>query len=99
MDSQDTVLIASVTPYFLEKEVSWFAEHLQEVLEAQKSQSFFQDNVAFLETNKQQDFMGLLRKLDEMGYEKVFTVSDPGEFSQQGGVIDVFPINVNQAVR
>ena len=34
-----------------------------------------------------------------MGYERVFKVSDPGEFSQRGGIIDVFPINAYQAVQ
>ena len=46
-----------------------------------------------------QHVSALLKKLDEMGYEKVFTVSDPGEFSQRGGIIDIFPINEKQAVR
>ena len=34
-----------------------------------------------------------------MGYEKVLRVSEPGEFSQRGGIVDVFPINSNQAIR
>ncbi len=34
-----------------------------------------------------------------MGYERVFKVSDPGEFSRHGGIIDVFPINIKNAVR
>jgi len=37
--------------------------------------------------------------LDEMGYERVWQVSEPGEFSQRGGIVDVFPINSNQAIR
>lgn len=41
----------------------------------------------------------LLRKLDDMGYEKVFSVSDPGEFAQKGGVIEIFPINCMEAAR
>ncbi|MBU0476564.1 DEAD/DEAH box helicase, partial [Patescibacteria group bacterium] len=40
-----------------------------------------------------------LRKLDEMGYEKVYKISDPGEFSQRGGIVDVFPVNLNYALR
>ena len=44
-------------------------------------------------------FSQFLRKLDEMGYEKVFKVAEPGEFSQRGGIIDVFPINMMNAVR
>ncbi len=44
-------------------------------------------------------FLDFLRKLDEMGYERVFKVSDPGEFSQRGGIVDVFPINALQVAR
>jgi transcription-repair coupling factor (superfamily II helicase) len=34
-----------------------------------------------------------------MGYEKVWQVSQIGEFSQRGGIVDVFPINLNFAIR
>jgi transcription-repair coupling factor (superfamily II helicase) len=34
-----------------------------------------------------------------MGYERVFKVTDPGEFAQHGGIIDIFPINSINAVR
>jgi len=73
-------------------------------------QNFFEDNIIFLEKPARNaahsaaggdhiNFSQFLRKLDEMGYERVFKVSDPGEFSQRGGIVDVFPINAMQAVR
>lgn len=103
MDLKDNnlekILIASITPYFLEKEFFWFEENLEQILEAKKSQTFFQDNIIFLEKYQNYNFSQILRKLDEMGYEKVFKVDSPGEFSQRGGVLDVFPINFNQAIR
>jgi transcription-repair coupling factor (superfamily II helicase) len=99
MDSLRQLLIASITPYFLEKEGFWFQEHLQELLDATKTQAFYQDNIIFLQKDHSINFSNFLRKLDEMGYEKVFKVSDPGEFSQRGGIIDVFPINFKNAVR
>lgn len=92
-------LIVAITPYFLEKQVFWFCENLQEILNSAKTQQFFQDNTVFLETGKSRDLMQLLRKLDEMGYEKVFKISDPGEFSQKGGIIEIFPINTLNALR
>lgn len=98
-DSIHQLLIPSVTPYFLEKEAFWFQENLEEVLQAQKTQSFFQDNLIFLKRGQSYTVYELLRKLDEMGYEKVFSVKDPGEFSQRGGTIDIFPIQMTQAVR
>ncbi|MEK7658425.1 MAG: DEAD/DEAH box helicase [Patescibacteria group bacterium] len=93
------VLIVSITPYFLEKEGVWFTENLEKILEAKKMQSFFEDNILFIEKNQSYNFSQVLRKLDEMGYERVFKVSDPGEFSQRGGIIEVFPINTLHSVR
>lgn len=98
-DSIHQLLIPSITPYFLEKEAFWFQKNLEEVLQATKTQSFFQDNVIFLKKGQNYTVYELLRKLDEMGYEKVFSIQDPGEFSQRGGVIDIFPIQMTQAVR
>lgn len=99
MDSLSQLLIVGITPYFLEKEGIWFTENLQQILDSRHSQSFFEDNVIFLEKDHSYQFSQFLRKLDEMGYERVFKVSEPGEFSQRGGIVDVFPINTTNAVR
>ena len=93
------LLVVSITPYFLEKEVFWFQENLEEILKSSKTQQFFQDNTVFLKTGLTYNISALLRKLDELGYERVFSVQDPGEFSQRGGVIDIFPINMLRAVQ
>jgi len=95
----DKVLIVGLTPYFLEKGNFWFEKNLNKILEARKTQSFFQENTIFLEKNQIYNFSQFLRKLDEMGYEKVYQVREIGEFAQRGGVVDVFPINLNQAIR
>jgi len=95
----DRVLIVSITPYFLERGNVWFEENLNKILEARKTQSFFEDNILYLEKNHSSNFSQFLRKLDEMGYEKVLQVSEPGEFSQRGGIVDVFPVNLIYAAR
>ncbi len=99
MINLQSLLIVSIIPYFLEKESFWFEQHLNKILEARKTQSFFEDNLIFLEQNRNYNFSQFLRKLDEMGYEKVLKIEELGEFSQRGGVIDVFPINSNCAIR
>jgi len=93
------VLIVSLTPYFLERENFWFQQNINKILEIRKTQSFWQDNTLFLEKDKVFNFSQFLRNLDELGYERVWQVSEPGEFSQRGGIVDVFPINSNQAIR
>ncbi len=97
--SLKNTLIVSITPYFLEKRLSWFTENLSQILKAQKTQTFWQDNTLFLETGQKINISEVLKKLDEMGYEKVFKVREQGEFAQLGGVIDIFPINAQSAVR
>jgi len=93
------VLIVSIIPYFLERENFWFEKNLEKILEARKTQSFFEDNILFFEKNQIFNFSQFLRKLDEMGYEKVLKVQEPGEFSRRGGIIDIFPINLNFGLR
>jgi len=93
------LLIVGIAPYFLDKGFLWYEENLQKILQARRTQSFFQDNTLLLEKNQILGLSAVLRKLDEMGYEKVFKVSDPGEFSKRGGIVDVFPINSERAAR
>jgi len=95
----DGILIAGITPYFLEKENFWFEENLNKILKTRKTQAFFEDNTIYIEKNRKNNISEMLRKLDEIGYEKVMGVSEPGEFSQRGGIIDIFPINLNYAIR
>ena len=97
--SIDKVLICSITPYFLERGNFWFQQNLNKILEARRTQSFFEDNTLYLGKSQNYNFSQFLRRLDEMGYEKVYQVSEPGEFSQRGGIIDVFPVNLNYAFR
>jgi len=93
------ILIVGVIPYFLERGNLWFEKNLEKILGARKTQTFFEDNTLFLVKNQSYNFSQFLRRLDEMGYEKVYKVSEPGEFSQRGGIIDLFPINLNCAIR
>lgn len=72
------ILITSITPYFLNKPNFWFRDNLKEVLNAIKTQSFWQDNTLFLEEGQNVSLSEVLRKIDEMGYEKVFRVSEQG---------------------
>ena len=95
----DRILIAGLTPYFLEKPAFWFEKNLTKILQARKTQSFFKTDTLFLEKNQSYNFSQFSRKLDEMGYEKVVRITEPGEFSRHGGIIEVFPINLNYAVR
>ncbi|MBU1014934.1 DEAD/DEAH box helicase [Patescibacteria group bacterium] len=95
----DRILLAGITPYFLEKGGVWFEENLSKLITARKTQPFFQENTLLLEVGTQEGLSPILRKLDELGYEKVFRAGQPGEFSHIGGIIEVFPIHGGSALR
>jgi len=95
----NNILVVAITPYFLEKGLVWFDENLPQILRAAKTQPFWQDNVLFLEQGQKISLSEILKKIDEMGYEKVFKVSEPGEFSHLGGLLEIFPINSAFALR
>lgn len=97
--SLSDVMLCGLTPYFLEKPDFWFEENNAGVLKAAETQSFFKDNVFLCQKNHEYNFSQFLRRLDEMGYEKVISVSESGEFSRHGGILDIFPINTRYAVR
>ncbi|MBD3208114.1 MAG: DEAD/DEAH box helicase [Candidatus Nealsonbacteria bacterium] len=97
--SLSQALIAGVTPYFLKRGAFWFEENREKLLQARRTRSFFQKNILSVEQNQKHNFSHFLRRLDEMGYEKVYQVSEMGEFAQRGGVVDVFPVNLNKALR
>jgi len=95
----DRILIAGIHPYFLEKGGLWFEENEQKILNARKTQRFFEENLAFIEKDQQYSLSEFLRKLDELGYERMLEIENMGEFSQRGGIVDVFPVNTEHAIR
>jgi len=95
----ESVLIAGITPYFLDKGCVWFEQNKQKLLSARKFQSFFDDNIIFAEKGQEINFYEFLRKIDELGYEKTQRAEEMGEFSSQGGIVEIFPINMKEAVR
>lgn len=95
----EQVLIVAITPYFVEKGRVWFEENLEKILQARTTQPFFREHTLLLEQGQQLSLTELLRRLDELGYEKVFEVRDPGEFAHQGGFVEVFPLNLAHAMR
>lgn len=98
-ENDKSILIASVTPQLLGKPRFWFDENSEKLIEAAKTQPWWQDNILYLTEGQFTSVSEVLRKLDEMGYEKSQTISEPGEFSLRGGIIDAFPVNSEVAIR
>ena len=99
MSRLQNALIVSVIPYFLKRDSFWFEKNLKKILRTSKFQSFWQDNVLFLEKDREFSLSHFLRRLDEMGYEKVLEIELPGEWAHRGNIVDVFPINSKWGMR
>ena len=52
-----------------------------------------------LERDQELKLSELLRKLDELGYERVEKVEELGEFSCIGNLVEIFPVNLPSLVR
>lgn len=92
-EAKNEILIAGLTPYFLEKPLFWFQENLTKIKLSAKTQSWWRNQTLFLEKDQKISLSRFLRRMDELGYEKVQKNSLPGEFSRLGGTIEIFPIN------
>lgn len=92
-------MVAAIIPYFLERDSFWYEQNHEKIKKSVQNQIWWRENVLFLEKDLEMNLYHLLRKLVEMGYDKTQTVGAPGEFSQRGGVVDIFPINWQNAWR
>lgn len=93
------ILIAGLTPYFLERGVLWFQENFTKIKKAAQTQVWWKTNTLFLEKDLVINLFALLRQLTELGYAKVQTLGAPGEFAHRGGIVEVFPVNADHAWR
>ena len=63
------------------------------------SKDLFVDNTLEFSIGLRINLSLTLQKFIEMGYERVDTVGVKGQFAVRGGIIDIFPVNSEQAVR
>lgn len=59
---------------------------------------FRQHRLTF-EVGASYDLATVVRQLVSMGYERAAMVGRPGEFSVRGGIVDVYPLTVEQPIR
>ncbi|MFN7088200.1 MAG: CarD family transcriptional regulator, partial [Candidatus Paceibacteria bacterium] len=87
------ILIAAITPYFLEKGADWFLKNFEKIKIASRKNPFWSKHTLFLKEGAKIKISRLRRCLLEFGYDGIDSVSSPGEFSFKGGFLNIFPIN------
>ena len=68
---------------------------LKAAFEKFPQKDFFEENSLELKTDEEADTKQLAQKLIKMGYKKVVTVSDIGEFSIRGDTADIYSLSQN----
>ncbi|MBI1754906.1 hypothetical protein HYR65_01325, partial [Candidatus Azambacteria bacterium] len=99
MNNHKETLIAAFTPSFAERDVLWFSENEEKIRQLAATDPFWTRHTLFIEEGLHMQLSELLRKLDEFHYEKTQAVAKEGEFSVLGGMLTVFPINLDHPVR
>ena len=97
--SIDRILIIGLTPLILEKGLVWFEKNQRRIEESLQHPSFWQKSTFLIKDGQKIMLSELLRKFSDFGYEKYQKVELPGEFSQIGGTVTIFPINTPVAFR
>jgi len=59
----------------------------------------FAESIIELEVGNRIDLLSMQKKLIAMGYERVAVVENKGQFAVRGGIIDIFSVDYNMAVR
>jgi len=68
---------------------------LQKILLPESFSSYF----TTFSLRQQIDLEAVAKQLTEMGYERLATCSDKGEFAIRGGILDLFPVDATEPVR
>ncbi len=63
------------------------------------SKELFRDSITEVSKGAEVSFTDLLKRLDKAGFNKAEFVSQEGEFSVRGGIVDVFAENLQSPVR
>lgn len=87
------LLISSLDPSLLQRDVFWFEEHAEKIIHAAKTDQFWRHNALIVNTHQKITLSDLLLRIDELGYEKKYSVFYPGTYAHRGGIIEIFPIN------
>src|SRR5690554_1324092 len=59
----------------------------------------FQENIITISNSDIIQFTNLIKKIVYLGYKRVSVVEDQGEFTQRGGIIDIFPFTSDHPYR
>ena len=72
---------------------------IQSIREKMQKFDNFSKRITYVEKNRQYIFEEFIKKLFELGYDRVTNVENINEFSIRGGIIDIFDPSYNDPIR
>jgi transcription-repair coupling factor (superfamily II helicase) len=96
---KNALTIFGILPEFLGRSLPWYEEHEKRLRSHPLENPILREWTITLEVGMRTSVPELLRRLDELGYEKVLSVGRYGEFAHRGGIVDIFPINTDKPFR
>src|SRR3990167_9495589 len=90
-ETTNEILIAGLTPYFLEKPLFWFRENLTKIKLSAKTQSWWRNRTLFLKKDTKTPVWGFSGRLSDLAEQKNEKSSLPGKFWALGEKMEFFP--------
>ncbi|RJQ14570.1 DEAD/DEAH box helicase [Candidatus Parcubacteria bacterium] len=87
------LLIIGLDPSLLERDVFWFETNSNSIKRALQEDGFWKNNAFLIKTQQKISPSELLRILDELGYERAYETKNPGQYSQKGSLVEIYPLN------
>lgn len=92
-ESRKELLIVSVSPQNLERDVLWFKENETAIKKARLTNPWWRENTLILEKDWAIKPTKLTLRIIELGYERSYQIHGPGLFALRGGIIEIWPVN------
>lgn len=83
----------------LNQDICVVVTHVGAALRYYPQPSYLKQHQIHLQTTQQVDPLQLARQLIQLGYKETVKVDQPSTFARRGGIIDVFPIHLDEPVR
>lgn len=87
------MLLAGLTPEFLEKPVLWWKKSEQEIIRKRTMNPYFARNTLIVEKDSARKQSELLRACTDIGYQKTLFALARGTFLHKGASVIIYPIN------